>query len=415
LTTATRKIKITYERPWLYALQSACFFNDARISVIEASAKAGKTVGALAWLLEQAWMQGRDGHAFWWVAPVNSQSRIAYRRCKRGLPEGTFKSNDSEMTVTLLNGAVLFFKSADNPDSLYGDDVYAAVIDEASRCKEEAWHAVRSTLTATRGQIRIIGNVRGSKNWAYRLARQAETEEGQRGGLLHFRITAYDAIEAGVLQQDEIDAAKRDLPEDVFKELYEAIPSTDGGNPFGLDKIRKCIRPMSTERARVWGWDLAKAQDYTVGIGLDGEWTVSHFNRWTGTNWTETEERLIQETRSVPALVDSTGLGDVVLDHLQRDGNGRYEGFVFSIRSKQELMRRLQMAIHNEKVHFPPGPIVDELESFEYQYTQKNVLYSAPPGLHDDCVMALALAVYHATERRVNQNESNVIQVRRWV
>ena len=31
---------------------------------------------------------------------------------------------------------------------------------EASRAREEAWHALRSTLTATRGKVRVIGNVK---------------------------------------------------------------------------------------------------------------------------------------------------------------------------------------------------------------------------------------------------------------
>lgn len=32
---------------------------------------------------------------------------------------------------------------------------------------------------------------------------------------------------------------------------------------------------------------------------------------------------------------------------------------------------------------------------FEYDYTRGGVRYSAPHGVHDDCVMALALAVQH--------------------
>ena len=38
------------------------------------------------------------------------------------------------------------------------------MIDEASRMKEDAWTAIQSTLTATRGPVRIIGNVKGEKN-----------------------------------------------------------------------------------------------------------------------------------------------------------------------------------------------------------------------------------------------------------
>jgi hypothetical protein len=411
VSTAKKTTNILYERPWMYELQEACFFGDERISAIEASTKSGKTVGALAWLVEQAWLHGGPGFNFWWVAPINTQSRDAFARCKRGLPDGTYTSNETLMTVTLLTGSILSFKSADNPDALYGAEVHAVVIDEASRCKEASWHAVRSTTTTTQGKIRIIGNVRGKKNWAYHLARRAEAGEN---GYTYFRITAYDAIRAGVMPPDEVEQAKRDLPEDVFNELYLAIPSEDGGNPFGTDAIRRCVAPKSTAMARVWGWDVAKHVDYNVGIGLDGEWNVSEFHRWNGTDWPDTEERIRSETKMMPALIDSTGIGDVVIDHLQKDGKGRFTGFKFSVSSKQELMKSLQMAIQKEQVHFPDGPIVDELESFGYEYTQKNVLYSAPSGEHDDCVMALALAVYHANERRVGANQTNVIQVRRW-
>src|SRR5207302_1736063 len=129
-----------------------------------------------------------------------------------------------QLRITLANGAVLWFKSAEKPDNLYGEDVYAAVVDEASRVREEAWHAVRSTLTATRGPIRIIGNVKGRKNWAYRMARRAESGEP---GMHYARITAADAVQAGVLDAAEIEDARATLPESVFRELYEAEPSDD--------------------------------------------------------------------------------------------------------------------------------------------------------------------------------------------
>ena len=56
-------------------------------------------------------------------------------------------------------------------------------------------------------------------------------------------------------------------------------------------------------------------------------------------------------------------------------------------------MEGLAVAIQQGQITFPAGPIADELESFEYEYTRTGVKYSAPDGLHDDCVIALALAV----------------------
>jgi hypothetical protein len=56
------------------------------------------------------------------------------------------------------------------------------------------------------------------------------------------------------------------------------------------------------------------------------------------------------------------------------------------------LMEGLALAIHERKVRFPQGPISIELDNFEYEFTRLGVRYSAPPGMHDDCVCALALA-----------------------
>ena len=192
---------------------------------------------------------------YWWIAPIYGQAEIAYRRLKAGLGEGNYIANGSNLTITLANGSIIWFKGGDKPDSLYGEDVHAVVVDEASRCKEEVWHAVRSTVTATRAPVRIIGNVKGRKNWAYQLARKAESGVV---GWRYSKITASDAVEANVLQADEVAEAQRDLPEQVFKELYLAEPSDDQGNPFGVDAIYKCIAPMSNKEPVCWGWDLAK-------------------------------------------------------------------------------------------------------------------------------------------------------------
>ena len=55
-------------------------------------------------------------------------------------------------------------------------------------------------------------------------------------------------------------------------------------------------------------------------------------------------------------------------------------------------MLGLQVAIHQERIHFPDNIIKDELDIFEFKYTSYGVTYSAPTGFHDDTVCALALA-----------------------
>lgn len=396
-------LTVNYERPWVADYQKDAIFCEERYGVVEATTKSGKTHGCILWIFEEA-AQGGPGMFYWWVAPVYTQAEIAYGRLKRALPDALYHAVDSKRTLHLINGATIVFKSGEDPDRLYGEDVYAAVIDEASRLREESWHAVRSTLTATRGKIRIIGNVRGRRNWAYKLARRAESGAPN----MHYaKITAWDAVKAGILEDEEIEDAQNQLPEQVFKELYLAEPSEDGGNPFGLNSIETCATGWGEGPPHVWSWDLAKSVDWTAGIALNEAGQVCQIERWnktmlppgqTGDYWEITEKLIVELTDGAPALIESNGLGDPVVEGIQRRareerGEENFLPWFTSSTSKQQLMEGLAVAIQQHLTKFPPDSVLrTELDEFEYEITRKGMKYSAPEGLHDDTVMAFAMA-----------------------
>lgn len=386
--------EMQWDRPSLYPKQRDAFFNDKRYSLCEATTKAGKTVGGMTWLVERG-LRGIAGQNRWWVAPTIKQAKIAYKRIKRGLPRDMIRCWETDRIIELPSLTLLHFLSGDDPDGLYGEDVFDAVIDEASRCREEAFHAVRSTVTHTGGFIRMIGNVKGRQNWFYRMARRAE---GGDPDMHYSKITAADAVAAGIVSAREIEDARRNLPEHIFRELYMAEPSDDGGNPFGLKAIGECVAPLSRAQVKIWGIDLAKSHDWVVCIGLDQDGQTAVVERWQSP-WPETKARIRSLVGMTKAYVDSTGVGDPIVDDLQRNGHSNYEGFKFTAPSKQMLMEGLAAAIQERSVRFPEGVVRLELETFEYQYNRTGVRYSAPEGLHDDCVCALALAVHHRRHR----------------
>ncbi|MCH8852690.1 MAG: hypothetical protein IID41_08570 [Planctomycetes bacterium] len=393
--TETQTITLTL--PPLYPKQHAAIFCDERYGLIEASTKSGKTMGCMVWLMRIAWEQGRFGRNYWWIAPTYSVAMIAYARISRMLaradPEmNIWSQNKGDSWIELASGGRIWFKGADKPDALFGEDVFAAVIDEATRCKEDAWFALRTTLTHTKGPVRIIGNVKGRRNWAYNMARKAEAGEI---GMHYAKLTAYDAIEAGVLDDAEVADAKRILPDNIFKELYLAQPSDDGGNPFGISAIQACIVPdLNAGPSACYGIDLAKSMDWTVVIGFDDQGRISEVHRWQGL-WEETIKRIIKIIGDLPTLIDATGVGDPIVERLQLQCCN-VEGFVFTQKSKQEIMLGLAVAIQNNDIQLPDERwLIDELESFGYEYTRTGVRYEAPQGLHDDGVCALALANKH--------------------
>ena len=380
-------MQIEIERPKLTEYQKKFLYSDSRFTIVEAATKCGKTFSHLWWLFEQAVTSEKQGANYWWVAPVYNQAEIAFARLRRVVSQyNIFTINISRLTITCPNGAVIHFKSAEKPDNLFGEDVYACVFDEFTRARELAFFALRSTLTKTRGKLKLIGNAKGKKNWGYKLGAKARAGEPNYA---YYRITAYDAAEAGIITYEEIEQAKRDLPENVFNELYLAEPQEDGSNPFGYDYINKCVKPISTNRAEYFGIDLAKSKDWTCIIGLDGAGNVAYFDRFQK-DWEQTTNEVIRVIGNRKALIDGTGVGDPIFERVSKECHSA-EMIKYTSQSKQQLMEGLAVSIQRGEIGIIDGILKDELEAFEFQYSITGVKYNAPEGFTDDCVNALAL------------------------
>jgi len=377
---------LNYIRPEMTDYQREIMDCPERFACIEASTKSGKTLCMVVWLLERA-LECKANQSVFWVAPVFMQSKIAFDRMRNQISQrGFFKVNETRMSLTLPHGAIIEFKSGDNADSLYGADCYAAVLDESSRMGEDVWVAIRSTLTATNGPAKLIGNVRGRKNFFFKMAQKAKAGEQN---YFYKKITCWDAVNAGILLKEEIEDAQRSLPEYIFQELYMAEPGEDGANPFGMEHINRCIGSLSTFPAVVYGIDLAKKQDWTVIVGLDQFGNIAHFDRFQK-DWKQTKETILSLPNAL-ITADATGVGDPVLEDIARERT--VEMVIYTPRSKQMLMEGLAYALQNRKITILEGIMKDELESFEFVYSANGVQYSCPAGMHDDVVNALALAV----------------------
>lgn len=228
-------MKIILEKPSLTSYQKDILYNESRFTITEASTKVGKTFSHIWWIFERAhesW--NKENYNHWWVAPVYSQAKIAFKRIRVKLGRyGIYKVNESNLTITCPNGAVIHFKSADKPDNLFGEDVYSIVFDEAPRAKVDAFYALRSTITATGGQMKLIGNFGGSANWMHQLKEKAKEDKEYS----YFKVTAWDAVREGILEESEILQAQKDLPSKVFSQLYLAEEQEDDDQLISYDAM----------------------------------------------------------------------------------------------------------------------------------------------------------------------------------
>ena len=362
----------------------------ARFSVLEIGRRWGKTTFGIQLAIDDA----VSGRKVGWFAPSYKYLADPVREFERALKPVVRRIDRIEKRMELKTDGSIDFWTLEDIDSGRGRSYDRIVIDEAGFAPRllEAWRAsMRATLADRKGRALFLGTPKGTGDF-HRLYLEAEGDT--TGEWRAFRI---GSVSNPHLDPSEIEAARRMLPAEVFAQEFEGVPAEDGGNPFGLDAIRECIAPMPETAVECWGVDLAKSQDWTVAVGLDGEGRVCRLDRWQGP-WSVTRERLARMIGDKPAQIDSTGVGDPIVEDLRKVCR-RAEGFKFTSQSKQQLMEGLQLAIQTREIRFPDGWLRSELEAFGFRYSGRAVSYEATVG-HDDGVCALALAVLARRQRK---------------
>ena len=236
MSTGQNDIVLKMTPPDLSGYQSDILDSPCRFTLTEAGTKTGKTFSHIYWLFRQAHEYRVDeGHNYWWVAPVHAQAKIAFNRMwKKVANTGLYKRNKTEKTILTPKKTIITFKSAKDPDNLYGEDVYSAVFDEFTRANRESWYALRSTLTATEAPCKFVGNFIGNANWGHQLAEEKKSDDEWAV----FMITAMMAVEAGIISMKEVEQAKKDLPKFMFDALYMCTGDIDEARMIDADAIK---------------------------------------------------------------------------------------------------------------------------------------------------------------------------------
>ncbi len=365
------------ELPEAHINQTKILESTARFRVVMCGRRFGKSELSQVEIISNA----LQGMKVAYITPTYKLAKTFFEKLTQCVP---FENNKSDLTIHFPNGGTVEFFTGERLDNLRGRKFHLVVIDEASFISDlqDGWlNSIRPTLTDYQGRALFLSTPRG-KNYFYSLYMKGGQRDWES-----FKFTTYDNP---YILTSEINDAKAQLPNSVFEQEYMANPMENAANPFGAEHITKCTCSLSYNEPMFYGIDLAKSFDWTVIIGLDSEGKVCHFDRFQK-DWLQTKETIKQIRKHKHIFIDSTGVGDAIVEDLQKYFNDM-TGFKYTSTSKQQLMESLASSIHKKEIGFPEGAIKDELEIFEYLFTSTGVRYSAPAGFHDDCVNALALA-----------------------
>ena len=133
--------------------------------------------------------------------------------------------NETELTITLINGSLIMLRSADNYDSMRGLGIDFVVFDEFADIAVQTWtEVIRPALSDREGHAMFIGTPKGMGNWAKDL-----WDQGQNPATIDWSSYQYTTLDGGNVSEEEIEAAKQDLDERTFRQEYMATFETYSG------------------------------------------------------------------------------------------------------------------------------------------------------------------------------------------
>lgn len=381
--TAERVVTVTLRKR--HAGQRHVTDTAKRFNVLMCGRRFGKTALGIDLACEDA----LDGKLVGWFAPTYKYLEEAWRELVSTLlPVPGMKKSEQQHRLALPTGGVIECWTMDSEDPGRGRFYDTAIIDEAGlvqRLSHIFTSAIRPTLADRRGSAWFLGTPQGVGDFS-RLWQQGQDLVAFPEWASWRMPTASNPF----IPPEEIEAMRLQMPEAVFRQEILGEPVDAGDHPIGLEHIAACVAPQSPKPACVWGLDLARSVDFTVPVGLDETGAVCHLERWRSP-WGTTRERVKAIVQHAVVYADSTGVGDPIVEDLQRDGVP-VVATVFTARVKQQLVEGLIAAIQQHKIRFPDGWLRAELESLTAERTAVGTRYQAPEGLHDDGVIALALA-----------------------
>lgn len=313
------------------------------------------------------------------------------------------KKNDSELYIQLKNGSMWILGGADNPDSWRGTNPIDIVLDEFAEMKVDIWDAIlRPVLTANKGTVTFVFTPKGT-NHAWKILQQAKADTTGRWGWWVLPVGETNAIDP-----EELEAAKRETPEALFRQEYLCEFLEGAGQYFRRIDENLWNGELEPQLGHIYqlGVDLAKYQDWTVITPLClNNFRVGQQSRFNQVDYNLQKasiEAAYHRYNQARTWLDSTGVGEPVYDDLASKGIG-VEPFVFTggpNGSRMALLNNLRLLLEQDKIKIPRDQgLIDELRGFQWTLTETitgrpKLSLQVPAGLHDDRVFSLALACW---------------------
>lgn len=381
---------------------------DSRFVVVVAGRRTGKT-SFIPVLRHRAYAGGLHGAYF---APTYKMLSEFFRVIKHQFAPIIKSINKQEHRFEFLGGGSLTMWSLDNADSVRGQRYHYADIDEAAMVRDlgDAWNAViRPTLSDFQGKAAFWSTPKGAGTFFHSIYLRGLSPDHPEWRSFQFPTSVNPFI-----APSEIESARLELPQEIFRQEYLAEFVAGEGQVFRNITSNLTAPESSPDQHKghniVAGVDWGQVSDFTavsiVCADCNQELQLDRFNK---IDWEFQRSRIMEAFNRWDikfALVEENSIGGPNLEALQKSSNRAIKGFTTTAQSKPPLIQSLALAFERNEIRWLNVPVATaELEAYEATRNEmtNRIAYSAPKGMHDDTVIARALAREAIEEKKRNQ------------
>lgn len=243
---------------WTIDEQRKSILNDkARFPILVCGRRWGKSYFSLMWLLNKPL---QENERRWVVFPTYRQAKMVSWSLLKSIFAGKQATiNETELSVTLDNGAKIELKGADKPDSLRGVSTTMVVLDEYSYMKENVWgEIIQPTLAESQGRALFVGTPTGTQNHFYDLFVKGQSNDSD------YKSWQFTTLDGGFISEEEVANAKKNLDKRTFEQEYLASFITAANRcAYNFNRDIHC-KVMEKSSRMFWGIDFGVASYMTA-------------------------------------------------------------------------------------------------------------------------------------------------------
>lgn len=218
-----------------------------------AGRRSGKSYATSCFLGEKA-LAGPNRNVFHVFPTYGQGKQVAWKQSKDMLRPYASSINQSDLSIDLVNGSFFAIRSADNPDSLRGVGLDGVGVEEFADQDPGVWEEIiRPALADRKGGAIINGTPKG---WDHFKALHDKRLHNP-----NWFIYKYTTLQGGLVDEEEVNEARAEMDERIFRQEFEASFETIEGRVYRNfdDSADGNVRPC-----HYLGGDIVVGMDFNV-------------------------------------------------------------------------------------------------------------------------------------------------------